>query len=569
MKKYMKRIVSWICTVLMTLSMAMPVLATDSNAASVVWTENRPSEVEVNLSQGSGTQIEVGNKNSNIKFDVTFTNPSPGAVTTPIYRVYFCFENEMGNKCYFSTKLDYEGFSEPDKTYKISIYGAGVQKNTETKIKEGTYKLYEILLLHDGNDQDNENKKTKLPVSQDITIEVKNPLDGANRPNGIKKIDFNQDNRNNQIEVGNAESKISFDVTFTNPNPGKNAFVKMYLLSFVNDENDKCAFYGWLDDYNIFSSGTQMITIPIIGKNVNNKENIKGGTYKLTEMELFEYGTQPEGEKNRIPVSQDITIEVKNPLYAGDNNKDSKPTEEQIGGKYQSANITTSVSGESTATVAMTDISSQVSANLNAESKAFAKEQYNITVKSNYIPANSKVEAGKVLAGTVYNKVASLMSGVGGFRAFEINILDITTNAKVQPTGNGTVYVTVDLPTGYNKNTVAVYRINDGASTPIELNIVARTDSSITFETNHFSTFVIAKNAIPETNDTDNNDDNDDILVAGQNNNKTTPSNNAGTADTTNKAPKTGDMAPLAALLFVMICGGAICAVSVKKMITR
>ena len=426
MKKYMKQIVSWMCAVIMTLSMAVPVLATNSNAASVIQTENRPSAVMVGLSSNSNSQIVVEDEKSEISFDVTFVNPSPGAYIKQINNVIFCFENETG-KCSFSSSLGAK-FSTPTREYHIKIIG---KKGTNTGIKEGTYKLKEIKLTFTGEDSNDETKKTILPVSQDITIEVKNPS------------------------------------------------------------------------------------------------------------------------------------------YAGDNNNDSKPTEEQIGSKYESANITTGVSGESTATVAMTDISSQVSANLNAESKAFAKEQYNITVKSNYIPANSKVEVGKVLAGTVYNKVASLMSGVGGFRAFEINILDVTTNAKVQPTGNGTVYVTVDLPTGYNKNTVAVYRINDDASTPIKLNIVARTDSSITFETNHFSTFVIAKNAIPEANDTDNDDDDNDIPVAGQSNNTTTPSNNAGTADTTNKAPKTGDMAPLAALLFVMICGGAICAVSVKKMITR
>ena len=426
MKKYMKRIVSWMCAVLMTLSMAMPVLATESSETGQ---KTRPSKVDVVLTSNSNT-IEVGNKDSKISFNVTVTNPSPGAEIIVNY-VAFCFESDMGECSFYnSVPVEERKFSEESNQFTIDINGNKIQKDED-------------------------------------------------------------------------------------------------------------------------------------------KNKIKEGTYTLKKIKLFEDRNQSDDEKTILPVSQDITIEVKNPSYVGGNNNDSKPTEEQIGGKYQSANITTGVSGESTATVAMTDISSQVSANLNAESKAFAKEQYNITVKSNYIPANSKVEVGKVLAGTVYNKVASLMSGVGGFRAFEINILDVTTNAKVQPIGNGTVYVTVDLPTGYNKNTVAVYRINDDASTPIKLNIVARTDSSITFETNHFSTFVIAKNAIPEANDTDNDDDDNDIPVAGQSNNTTTPSNNAGTADTTNKAPKTGDMAPLAALLFVMICGGAICAVSVKKMITR
>lgn len=75
-------------------------------------------------------------------------------------------------------------------------------------------------------------------------------------------------------------------------------------------------------------------------------------------------------------------------------------------------------------------------------------------------------------------------------------------------------------------------------------------------------------------NPADPDDDNTSTVVASQNNNNnTTGSSNstsaAGTTDATNKAPKTGDKAPLAALLFVMTCGGAICAVSVKKMLAR
>ena len=96
MKKYMKRIVSWMCAVLMTLSMAVPVLATDSSANSVSETENRPSGVGVSFHQGTEKQIEVKNNQSYITFDLSFVNPSPGVETKPIYNVIFCFENEMG-----------------------------------------------------------------------------------------------------------------------------------------------------------------------------------------------------------------------------------------------------------------------------------------------------------------------------------------------------------------------------------------------------------------------------------------------------------------------------------------
>ena len=112
MKKYMKRIVSWMCAVLMTLSMAVPVLATDSSANSVSETENRPSGVGVSFHQGTETQIEVGNKNSFITFDLSFLNSKPGVETKPIHTVIFCFGNEMGECSFYTTLDENKGFSE-------------------------------------------------------------------------------------------------------------------------------------------------------------------------------------------------------------------------------------------------------------------------------------------------------------------------------------------------------------------------------------------------------------------------------------------------------------------------
>ena len=190
MKKYMKRIVSWMCAVLMTLSMAVPVLATDSSAGSVSETENRPSGVGVSFHQGTEKQIEVKNNQSYITFDLSFVNPSPGVETKPIYNVIFCFENEMGECSFYTTLAEEKGFSEQYKSYNnIRINGFRVQDNTEKKIKEGTYKLKEIKLIFTGEDPKDETKKTILPVSQDITIEVKNPLYAGDN-NDDSKPDF-------------------------------------------------------------------------------------------------------------------------------------------------------------------------------------------------------------------------------------------------------------------------------------------------------------------------------------------------------------------------------------------
>ena len=190
MKKYMKRIVSWMCAVLMTLSMAVPVLATDSSAGSVSETENRPSGVGVSFHQGTEKQIEVKNNQSYITFDLSFVNPSPGVETKPIYNVIFCFENEMGECSFYTTLAEEKGFSEQYKSYNnIRINGFRVQNNTEKKIKEGTYKLKEIKLTFDREGSNDETQKTILPVSQDITIEVKNPLYAGDN-NDDSKPDF-------------------------------------------------------------------------------------------------------------------------------------------------------------------------------------------------------------------------------------------------------------------------------------------------------------------------------------------------------------------------------------------
>ena len=121
MKKYMKRIVSWMCAVLMTLSMAVPVLATDSSANSVSETENRPSGVGVSFHQGTEKQIEVGNGKSKITLDLSFVNPSPGVETKPINNIIFCFKNEMGECSFYTTSKN--GFSFSEQNFKAQRQG--------------------------------------------------------------------------------------------------------------------------------------------------------------------------------------------------------------------------------------------------------------------------------------------------------------------------------------------------------------------------------------------------------------------------------------------------------------
>ena len=95
----------------------------------------------------------------------------------------------MGECSFYTTLAEEKGFSEQYKSYNnIRINGFRVQNNTEKKIKEGTYKLKEINLTFEKG-SNNETQKTILPVSQDITIEVKNPLYAGDN-NDDSKPDF-------------------------------------------------------------------------------------------------------------------------------------------------------------------------------------------------------------------------------------------------------------------------------------------------------------------------------------------------------------------------------------------
>ena len=148
---------------------------------------------------------------------------------------------------------------------------------------------------------------------------------------------------------------------------------------------------------------------------------------------------------------------------------------------------------------------------------------------------------------------------------YNVTVYHIITNAdgsqkavvvpSVWPENVGYIEITADSFSPY----VVVYKAKTG---------------TITNPVNPVQPVNPANPANPADPDDDDDDDNTSTVVASQNNsNNTTGSSNstsaAGTTDATNKAPKTGDKTPLAALLFVMTCGGAICAVSVKKMLAR
>ena len=124
------------------------------------------------------------------------------------------------------------------------------------------------------------------------------------------------------------------------------------------------------------------------------------------------------------------------------------------------------------------------------------------------IPENTKLVAEEVKSGDNYNTVVKVIEKeVSKFVLYDINLMH--DNAKIQP--NGKVKISIPVPEGYNTSKIVVYRIaEDGTKTKYDTTI---NDGYITFETDHFSNYVVAeeteRSTVNETISNENKLDNE------------------------------------------------------------
>ena len=84
-----------------------------------------------------------------------------------------------------------------------------------------------------------------------------------------------------------------------------------------------------------------------------------------------------------------------------------------------------------------------------------------------------------------------LQDAEGKFAAFDISLE--SGNVKIQPSGK--VLVSIPIPSGYDRERLTIYHIaTDGTQTELPS---AVDGNMITFETDHFSTYVVAEKAVP------------------------------------------------------------------------
>lgn len=277
----------------------------------------------------------------------------------------------------------------------------------------------------------------------------------------------------------------------------------------------------------------------------------KVGKYVLSDM------SYKDNADNKIQYNKDtlsklnglLTINVKGYAPASDNGTSSEDSSSDYSDSDTSSNttdvtstrnpvtsstgtaavenkVTTSASGEATATIKLpaNDKVANLDVNtLDAQAKAVLDQAFSFDVKAGngVIPSGASMKISKVVTGTEYSNAKAVTNAVSDkIAVFEIDLLN-SNDVKVQP--NGKVSITTDIPNGFDPSRVVVYRLSaDGKSYTKLTSTVS--GGKISFETDHFSTYIVAQESVTKVTD---------------------------------KAPVTADKAPLALLAFVLLSAGA------------
>ena len=130
------------------------------------------------------------------------------------------------------------------------------------------------------------------------------------------------------------------------------------------------------------------------------------------------------------------------------------------------------------------------------------KTNIKLETANGVIPSNTVLEVAPITEGTTYNTVKTALTNISKFKVYDINLL--SDGVKIQP--NGKVKISIPVPTEYNKSNLVVYRVADNGD-KTEYAVTVNGDVA-TFETDHFSTYVLAEKEVAQnTENTDNKTD--------------------------------------------------------------
>lgn len=301
--------------------------------------------------------------------------------------------------------------------------------------------------------------------------------------------------------------------------------------AFADLKQNNNVYYGTFRIPSSYTAGKYMIKNIEIEDKAGNKS-----VYVNLDVEQWNSMYDSADNRNKLPESVcSIYLNIADGKEKGTDTKNSQQTTTSVIGMGSSVveRFELNSFGKMAAHVIVTSADeSEVMGNLDDDTKAYAKQNFRFTATadSNVIGDDNKLSVNRVMNGDEYDNARRLVKNKSSKSVvFDIDILN-GDGQSVQPAG--LVSITADIPGGFDKDKVSVYRMSDDGKTCYRLDSTVNGDKVI-FDTDHFSIFVIAQ-------DTD------------------------GTA-MVSQAPRTADEAPLAALAFVVASAMMAIVINVKK----
>lgn len=662
MKRIGKRVISWLCVLIMTISMAVPVSvctkATEPNYPGVYSISHRKTT--------DGYIPSVAKDLTPLEVTFYLSNENEGTGTSIVSNILLTFTNDSSQTVEFVTNKKCSSFNT-----KQQIYTPSINMTTESPVN-GVYSLSKVKLSYEGSDETKEvnasdilgGNDMKIKVvsggeayddvqiglnqeisteTKEVTIDNSNPeavvlfyIKSANAANiksvrlytqytinntakessnqgSVKKVDDNTVSMSVRYSSGWKTSEYTpsrIDITDTNDltytyyntqlegyKDKGTAFTTNAKVNFTNNVTPGLVslnhFYFMNTVINKtttkqtanISNGSTKLKVYIDTSSPDNETTLKsaivkytcgGNTYEKTIDTFDSVGSGKYTAWIDVPQNQAVgiyridSIELTSSKdvtkkYIKNNNEANaveftpqmgcnstlivKNTDaivpEETGAASKKSSVTKTSDGKSSAQVSVDNSKVAADGELDSLGKKFANEKYDFTVESSAIPDNTNLEIGKVLTGNTYDIAKEVVKNdssiASDFRVFEINLLG-TGDKKVQP--NGDVSISTDIPSGF-KNMV-VYRIEDGTTNKVKVPAHIE-NGKLVFDTNHFSTYILAQstsgsgatesgnssgdavNSGDDSDDTGVTDNDGDEHNSSDSSSNTSPANNSST----------------------------------------
>lgn len=117
----------------------------------------------------------------------------------------------------------------------------------------------------------------------------------------------------------------------------------------------------------------------------------------------------------------------------------------------------------------------------------------NIKLSANVgvVPDGTSLQVNKITNGEVFNAISEKLGNVK-FSIFDISLL--SNNTAVQP-NNGTVKISIPIPSGYDSSNLIVYRFANDGTKEQEYTVTVDGNYAV-IETDHFSNYVLAEKEV-------------------------------------------------------------------------